>query len=119
MQFLREPLVHFLLLGTMLFGVSALVGDRSRERTGQIVVTPGHLEHVLVSFTRTWQRPPRLLAAVRQAVQRAWFAARRKAMNEQCSQRLRARYPVVVEPLPAASDHVPPGTEARTAMEAR
>ena len=38
--------------------VFALVGDRNRERTGHIVVTPGHLEHLLVSFTRTWQRPP-------------------------------------------------------------
>lgn len=58
MQLLREPLVHFLLLGVMLFGVFALVGDRSSERTGQIVVTPGHIEHLTVSFTRTWQRPP-------------------------------------------------------------
>jgi hypothetical protein len=57
-KFLCEPLVHFLLVGTMLFGVFVLVGDRSRERAGQIVVTPGHLEHLMVSFTRTWQRPP-------------------------------------------------------------
>jgi hypothetical protein len=34
------------------------VGDRASERTGQIVVTPGHLEHLTVSFTRTWQRSP-------------------------------------------------------------
>jgi PPIC-type PPIASE domain len=58
MKLLREPLVHFLLLGAVLFGVFALVGDRGSARTGQIVVTPGHLEHLMVSFTRTWQRPP-------------------------------------------------------------
>ena len=58
MKLLREPLVHFLLLGAVLFGVFALLGDRGSERAGHIVVTPGHLEHLLVSFTRTWQRPP-------------------------------------------------------------
>jgi PPIC-type PPIASE domain len=58
MTLLREPLVHFLLLGAVLFGVFALVGDRGSERTGQIVVTPGHFEHLTISFTRTWQRPP-------------------------------------------------------------
>jgi len=39
-------------------GRKALVGDRGRERASHIVVTPGHLEHLMVSFTRTWQRPP-------------------------------------------------------------
>ena len=58
MKLLREPLVHFLLLGAALFGVFALVGDRGSARPSHIVITPGHLEHLLVSFTRTWQRPP-------------------------------------------------------------
>jgi hypothetical protein len=58
MKLLREPLVHFLLLGATLFGGFALMGERTSERAGQIVVTPGHIEHLLVSFTRTWQRPP-------------------------------------------------------------
>jgi hypothetical protein len=58
MKLLREPLVHFLLLGAALFGVFALLGDRSSEHPSHIVITPGHLEHLLVSFTRTWQRPP-------------------------------------------------------------
>jgi hypothetical protein len=58
MKLLREPLVHFLLLGAMLFGVFALLGDRGSARAGHIVVTAGHIEHLTVSFTRTWQRPP-------------------------------------------------------------
>jgi hypothetical protein len=57
-RLLKEPILHFLLLGTALFGVFALLGDRGSERTGHIVVTPGHIEHLTVSFTRTWQRPP-------------------------------------------------------------
>jgi hypothetical protein len=59
------------------------------------------------------------LAEVREAVQREWFAARRKAVHEQFYQRLRARYTVVVEPPAATSDHVPTGASASTAMEAR
>ena len=58
MKLLREPLVHFLLLGAMLFGAFALLGERSSAPTGQIVVTPGHIEHLTVGFTRTRQRPP-------------------------------------------------------------
>jgi hypothetical protein len=58
MKLLSEPLVHFLLLGAVLFGVFALVGDRGSARAGQIVITPGHLEHLTVGFTRTWQRSP-------------------------------------------------------------
>jgi hypothetical protein len=56
MQLLREPLGHFLLLGAVLFGVFAWVGDRGSARAGHIVITPGHLEHLTVNFTRTWQR---------------------------------------------------------------
>jgi hypothetical protein len=58
MQLLRESLVHFLLLGAVLFGVFAWVGDRGSARAGHIAITPGHLEHLTVSFTRTRQRPP-------------------------------------------------------------
>jgi hypothetical protein len=58
MQLLREPWVHFLLLGAVLFGVFAWGGDHGSARVDHIVVTPGHLEHLTVSFTRTWQRPP-------------------------------------------------------------
>ena len=34
------------------------MGDRGSVGAGRIVVTPGHLDHLTVSFTRTWQRPP-------------------------------------------------------------
>ena len=58
MKLLHEPFVHFLVLGAMMFGVFALVGDRGSNRTGHIVITPGHIEHLTLSFTRTRQRPP-------------------------------------------------------------
>jgi hypothetical protein len=59
------------------------------------------------------------LAEVREAVQREWLAARRKAVHEQFYQRLRARYTVSVEQPQAASDHAPTGAAARTVTEAR
>ena len=67
---------------------------------------------------RTDGRVP-ALDEVRQAVQREWLAARRKALNEQFYQHLRARYTVVVEQPQAAGDHIPNGAAARTATEAR
>jgi hypothetical protein len=58
MKFLREPLVHFLLLGAGLFVVFSLLNKETREVPGKIVVTAGQIEHLTISFTRTWQRPP-------------------------------------------------------------
>jgi len=55
---LKEPLLHFLLLGAMLF---AAHGFLSRGRLGepsQIVVTQGQVESMALLFARTWQRPP-------------------------------------------------------------
>ena len=59
------------------------------------------------------------LAEVRQAVQREWFVARRKAMREQFYQHLRARYTIVVEQPQAASDRIPTQTVTHTVTEAR
>jgi hypothetical protein len=56
-RFLREPLVHFLALGALIFlifnwrGGGAAGGDR-------IVITPGQVDSMLAGFLRTWQRPP-------------------------------------------------------------
>ena len=55
---LREPLLHFLLLGAALFGVYGLARDRAPHRTDQIVVPQSQIEQLVIGFTRTWQRPP-------------------------------------------------------------
>ncbi len=57
-KILREPLVHFLLLGAVLFLLYGLVSDRAGGDSNEIVITPGHVEHLVAGFTRTWQRPP-------------------------------------------------------------
>jgi hypothetical protein len=55
---LREPLLHFLLLGAVLFAVYGLARDKAPDRTAQIVVTQSQIEQLVIGFTRTWQRPP-------------------------------------------------------------
>jgi parvulin-like peptidyl-prolyl isomerase len=62
---LREPLLHFLLIGAALFllfgwkGNSALVpGGQAGPPTAQIVVSRDALEQLNSQFAKTWQRPP-------------------------------------------------------------
>lgn len=58
MAFLREPLVHFLLLGAALFVAFGVLNNGTSTIPAKIVVTAGQIEHLTISFTRTWQRPP-------------------------------------------------------------
>jgi hypothetical protein len=55
---LREPLVHFLLLGTVVFAIFQWVGDGSGVQEGRITVTSGRIEQLVTGFSRTWHRPP-------------------------------------------------------------
>ncbi len=43
-RILREPLVHFLLLGAVLFGVYAALNKDKAASQGDIVVTAGQVE---------------------------------------------------------------------------
>ena len=53
---LHEPLVHFLLVGALLFLLSSRQRDTSNA--GPIVVTRARIEQLATGFARTWQRPP-------------------------------------------------------------
>lgn len=56
--FLRDPLVHFVLLGAVIFGLyNAVSGDGGRQRDS-IVVTEGRIESLATTFAKTWQRAP-------------------------------------------------------------
>jgi hypothetical protein len=55
---LREPLVHFLSLGALLFLYFEWNGGASGAGSKRIVITPGLVEHLATGFARTWQRPP-------------------------------------------------------------
>jgi hypothetical protein len=54
---LREPLAHFLALGTLLFIFFEWRGGSGPGST-RIAVTPGEIQHLASGFARTWQRPP-------------------------------------------------------------
>jgi hypothetical protein len=55
---LREPLVHFLLLGAGVFGLFALIGDRSELEPDEIVIGAGHIERLSQAWRKTRMRPP-------------------------------------------------------------
>lgn len=52
----REPLVHFLAIGALLFLVSSWRGGG--PGSNRIVITPGQIDSIVAGFARTWQRPP-------------------------------------------------------------
>lgn len=56
-RFIREPLVHFLLLAALVFAAYGLVTGR-QEATGTIDVTQAKIEQMAGLFAKTWQRPP-------------------------------------------------------------
>ncbi len=55
---LREPLLHFVLLGAGLFAAYAWFDRQDEGPTTRIIVSAGRIEHLAVAFQRTWQRPP-------------------------------------------------------------
>lgn len=58
-RLLQEPLLHFLLLGIVLFAVAYYWGDAAvGPENDQIVVTAGKVRSLAHIFQRTWQRPP-------------------------------------------------------------
>jgi hypothetical protein len=58
-RFLKEPLLHFVLIGAALFGVYALANPSSGEASDDtIVVSAGRIEQLVAISAKTWQRPP-------------------------------------------------------------
>jgi len=55
---LREPLVHFLVLGAGVFGLFAFVGDRSELAPDEFVVSAGQIERMSQAWRKTRMRPP-------------------------------------------------------------
>lgn len=55
---MREPLLHFLLVGALLFLVFGLSRGPQTELANRIVVDAGQVEQLASQFQRTWMRPP-------------------------------------------------------------
>jgi len=58
-KLLREPLLHFLVGGALLFLLYGRVaGDGAGERSDRIVVSEARVASLAATFERTWMRPP-------------------------------------------------------------
>ena len=58
-RIVREPMVHFLVIGAAIFVLSARFGgEQAAAPRDRIVVTEGRIQQLARIFTRTWQRPP-------------------------------------------------------------
>jgi len=56
-RILREPLLHFLLLGAVLFAAYGVLSGSGASELGRIVVMQGKIDNLQASFSRVWQRP--------------------------------------------------------------
>jgi hypothetical protein len=57
-RLLREPLLHFLVLGAALFGLFSIVDTKSTEAPTKIVISAGRVSALADRFARTWRRAP-------------------------------------------------------------
>lgn len=55
---LREPLLHFLVLGAALFGLFSMVDKKDAEAPAKIIVSTSRVATLADGFARTWRRPP-------------------------------------------------------------
>src|SRR4249919_242618 len=81
---LREPLLHFLLLGLGLFLVHGWIGGPANGEDANIVITQGRIEQLTVGFVRMNQRLPdkaELANLVDDAVREEIYYREAKAMG--------------------------------------
>lgn len=57
-KLIREPLVHFLLIGAALFVAFGMTQGPDTNAANRIVVDAGQVEQLEAQFERTWIRPP-------------------------------------------------------------
>jgi hypothetical protein len=57
-KLIREPFLHFLLLGAAIFLANHFISARAGNQPGKIVITQGDIRSIMIGFSRTWQRPP-------------------------------------------------------------
>jgi hypothetical protein len=59
MKFLREPLVHFLVIGAAIFVLFGLMGRQDvEEKERAITITSGEINWLTDSWKKRWNRPP-------------------------------------------------------------
>jgi hypothetical protein len=55
---LKEPLLHFLVLGAALFGLFSVVDKKGTEAPTKVIISASSVANLADRFARTWQRPP-------------------------------------------------------------
>ncbi len=58
MRLLREPLLHFLVLGAALFALFGVVSKKDAEAPATVVISAARVASLADRFARTWRRPP-------------------------------------------------------------
>jgi hypothetical protein len=58
MRLVREPLLHFLLIGVGLFWLYNQIQPAVDDDSTRVVVTSSQVEQITAQFSRTWLRPP-------------------------------------------------------------
>ncbi len=58
LRLLREPLLHFLAIGGLIFVLFAAMSEPGPEPTDTIVVGPERIERLAKGFQAVWRRPP-------------------------------------------------------------
>ena len=55
----KEPLLHFLIIGALIFGVFSVVNKDEIDVSGiKIVVSTAEIERLSANWSKTWNRPP-------------------------------------------------------------
>ncbi|MEA1889837.1 MAG: peptidylprolyl isomerase [Pseudomonadota bacterium] len=57
-KWLREPLLHFLLIGAALFILYGLQNDETVDNDTRIVISEADIDRLLTLWEKKWQRPP-------------------------------------------------------------
>ncbi len=57
-RFLSQPLLHFLLVGGLIFGLSERFGPQAADDERRLVVPPERVEQLATGFAKQWRRPP-------------------------------------------------------------
>ena len=120
-KLLREPLVHFLLIGAVLFLVFDITRDESGDAPNRILVDRNQVQQLAAQFQRTWLRPPteqELAGLVEGHVRDEVYYREALAMgldqnDPQVRRRMRLKLEFILEDLSAED---PPGDEVLTAF---
>ena len=57
-RLLREPLLHFLALGGLIFALYSVVSDPLPTPVNTIIIGPERIEHLTKSYQAVWRHPP-------------------------------------------------------------